>query len=249
MTVRLVTFDILHTLITPRMPIHVQYTMAFKPYLGDVDPNSIKGSFKIALKALQIEKPAYEQGSQSWWTDVIRRTALGVGVNPQVLDRSLGNIVPNLMKVFSSKEGYMEFEDALPTLHALHKRQIYTAVISNSDSRSRSVLTDLELPNYMIPIVLSEEEGIEKPAKEIFLRTLERVNSIRGERIRPEQCVHVGDELDADYYGAVGAGMRALLLRRTGPELKQDEDLAGVKVIRRLDEILHYTEQSAVSRR
>lgn len=47
MTVRLVTFDILHTLITPRMPIHVQYAMAFKPYLGDVDPNSIKGSFKI----------------------------------------------------------------------------------------------------------------------------------------------------------------------------------------------------------
>lgn len=49
----------------------------------------------------------------------------------------------------------------------------------------------------MIPIVLSEEEGIEKPAKEIFLRTLERMNSIRGEGIRPEQCVHVGDELDA----------------------------------------------------
>ncbi|KAJ3883575.1 HAD-like domain-containing protein [Lentinula edodes] len=249
MTVRLVTFDILHTLITPRMPIHVQYAMAFKPYLGDVDPNSIKGSFKIALKALQIEEPAYKQGSQSWWTDVIRRTALGAGVNPQVLDASLGNIVPNLMKVFSSKEGYMEFEDTLPTLHALHKRQIYTAVISNSDSRSRSVLTDLELPDYMIPIVLSEEEGIEKPAKEIFLRTLERVNSIRGEHIRPGQCVHVGDELDADYYGAVGAGMRALLLRRTGPESKQDEDLNGVKVIGRLDEILHYTEQSAVSRR
>ncbi|KAJ3808476.1 HAD-like domain-containing protein [Lentinula lateritia] len=249
MTVRLVTFDIVHTLITPRMPIHVQYAMAFKPYLGDVDPNSVKGSFKIALKALQMEKPAYEQGSQSWWTDVIRRTALGVGVNPQVLDVSLGNIVPNLMKVFSSKEGYMEFEDVLPTLHALHKRQIYTAVISNSDSRSRSVLTDLELPNYMIPIVLSEEEGIEKPTKEIFLRTLERVNYIRGERIRPEQCVHVGDELDADYYGAVGAGMRALLLRRTGPESKQDEDLNGVEVIRRLDEILHYTEQFAVSRR
>ncbi|KAJ4467981.1 HAD-like protein [Lentinula edodes] len=241
MPVRLVTFDILHTLITPRWPIHVQYARAFKPYLGDIDPNSIKGSFKIALKALQIEKPAYEQGSQSWWTDVIRRTALGVGVNPQVLDASLGNIVPNLMKVFSSKEGYMEFEDTLPTLHALHTRQIYTAVISNSDSRS-SVLTDLELPNYMIPIVLSEEEGIEKPAKEIFLRTLERVNSIRGERIRPEQCVHVGDELDADYYGAVRAGMRALLLRRTGPGSKQDENLNGVEVIRRLDEILHYTE-------
>lgn len=32
-----------------------------------------------------------------------------------VLDASLRNIVPNLMKVFSSKEGYMEFSDTLPT--------------------------------------------------------------------------------------------------------------------------------------
>lgn len=55
----------------------------------------------------------------------------------------------------------------------------------------------LNFPGHMSPIVLSEEEGIEKPAASIFLRTLERVNSIRGECIQPGQCIHVGDELDA----------------------------------------------------
>ncbi|KAJ3844680.1 HAD-like domain-containing protein [Lentinula raphanica] len=247
MSIRLVTFDALHTLITPRWPIHVQYAMTFEPYLGTLDPNSIKRSFKTALKALQVEKPAYKHGSQNWWAEVIKRTALGAGANPRILDTSLEDIVPRLMNRFSSREGYRIFEDAHPTLRALHKRQIYTAVISNSDSRMRSVLTDLDLPGYTIPIVLSEEEGIEKPAKEIFLRTIERVNSMRGERIRPVQCIHVGDELEADYYGATKAGMRALLLRRMGPDgegthVVDGEDLRGVEVVEGLDEVLRYVQ-------
>lgn len=100
MAIRLVTFDVLHTLVIPRWPIHVQYAMEFEPYLGALDPNSIKSSFRTgglfderwsilcnmhctALKALQREKPAYEQGSQGWWADVVKRTALGAGANPQ----------------------------------------------------------------------------------------------------------------------------------------------------------------------
>jgi hypothetical protein len=47
MAIRLVTFDALHTIITPRRPIHVQYSEVFAPFLGVLDPNSIKRSFKI----------------------------------------------------------------------------------------------------------------------------------------------------------------------------------------------------------
>jgi HAD superfamily hydrolase (TIGR01549 family) len=201
------------------------------------DEGGMCNTLYLALKALQKEKPAYEQGSQSWWADVIKRTALGAGADARALDESLEYIVPSLMKRFSSGEGYKEFEDAIPTIGALYDRQIYTAVLSNSDSRSRAVLTDLKFPEYVAPIVLSEEEGIEKPAQEMFMRTLERVSSIRGERIRPEECVHVGDELEADYRGATRAGMRALLLRRSGVE---GEDLNGVKVIEELSQVLDY---------
>lgn len=51
----------------------------------------------------------------------------------------------------------------------------------------------------MQPILLSEEEGVEKPSREIFIRALERVNAMgsEGPAILPEHCLHVGDELKA----------------------------------------------------
>ena len=44
--IRLVTFDALHTLITPRKPIYVQYSEVFAPYLGTLDPDAFPKSFK-----------------------------------------------------------------------------------------------------------------------------------------------------------------------------------------------------------
>ena len=46
MAIRLVTFDALHTIITPRLPIYVQYSQTFEPYLGVLDPDALKRSFK-----------------------------------------------------------------------------------------------------------------------------------------------------------------------------------------------------------
>jgi hypothetical protein len=45
--IRLVTFDALHTLITPRKPIYVQYSEVFTPYLGALDPDALSKSFKV----------------------------------------------------------------------------------------------------------------------------------------------------------------------------------------------------------
>ena len=47
--IRLVTFDALHTLITPRKPIHVQYATEFRPYLGNLPPDAIARSFKLGV--------------------------------------------------------------------------------------------------------------------------------------------------------------------------------------------------------
>jgi FMN phosphatase YigB (HAD superfamily) len=61
-----------------------------------------------------------------------------------------------------------------------------------------TVLEDLNFPDTLSPIVLSEEEGIEKPSNKIFLNALEPLNNSYeryGGRILPSQCVHIGDEL------------------------------------------------------
>ena len=54
-----------------------------------LEPEDIKRSFKTALKQLQAEKPAYRDGAEAWWGEVIRRTALGAGADTKGAQDSL----------------------------------------------------------------------------------------------------------------------------------------------------------------
>ncbi|KAG0706103.1 HAD-like domain-containing protein [Suillus ampliporus] len=279
MTIRLVTFDALHTLITPRLPIYVQYSQTFAPYLGDLEPGLLRQSFKVggslaltfhnsltsvpsALKQVQKDKPAYQgdSGAEGWWSEVIKRTAIGAGANPQgsstqsirgtlnnnlliAVDSSLPQIVPNLMERFSSREGYKLFDDSLPVLRQLRNMNICTALISNTDTRTRSVLKDLDIAQYLDPILLSEEAGIEKPDAKIFRLAF----STQSVPMELQEGVHVGDELESDYHGARAAGMHALLLRRPGSKgdgehKKEGENLRGVQVVNDLWGVLKWVE-------
>ncbi|KAF8897025.1 HAD-like domain-containing protein [Gymnopilus junonius] len=250
--IRLVTFDALHTIITPRLPIYVQYSQVFEPYLGRLPPDCIKQSFNVALRSTQEKHPSYEKGAKHWWCEVIRCTALDAGANEQLLNTHLDDIVDTLMIRFSSRTGYKAFDDAIPTIrHLREKLGIRTAIISNADSRIRAVLTDLEFPDYLKPVILSEEEGIEKPSRHIFVRALGTVNREAGStygQIFPNQCLHVGDELTSDYNGAKASGWNALLLRRQGIEgecehKEPDETLKNVRIINRLDAIINWIQR------
>ncbi|KAI6157600.1 HAD hydrolase subfamily IA REG-2-like protein [Pisolithus tinctorius] len=245
MVIKLVTFDALHTLLKPRRPIYVQYSEVFTPFLGVLDPNRIRHSFKSTLKQIQKEKPAYrgEAGVLGWWTEVIRGTAIGAGAHPQVVDASLGQMVSILMKRFSSREGYRLFDDALPVLWQLRKMNVCTALVSNADTRMRLVLNDLEVSSLLQPLLLSEEVGIEKPDLEIF-RMARNDFSLQG-TIRADESLHVGDELDSDYCGAQAAGMHAMLLRRPGPDgdgehKEVGEDLRHVNVVPSLSAVVDW---------
>ena len=68
-----------------------------------------------ALRQLQAEKPSYRAGAESWWSDVISRTATGAGADAGAVERHLSSIVSTLIKRFSSREGYCLFDDTLET--------------------------------------------------------------------------------------------------------------------------------------
>ncbi len=64
-----------------------------------------------------------------------------------------------------------------------------------------NVLKDLSFPPSLDLVVLSEEEGIEKPSREIFDKVLGYVNRNRCQEkgrmeIEPNECLHVGDEVE-----------------------------------------------------
>ncbi|PCH43537.1 HAD hydrolase IA REG-2-like protein [Wolfiporia cocos MD-104 SS10] len=242
MAIRLVIFDALQTLIAFRLPVYVQYAQTFEPHLGPLDPDAIKKSFKTALKQLQVEQPAYQSGAEGWWGEVIRRTAVGAGADHNAVGSSLPELTRRLLHRFSSREGYRAFDDALPTLQRLREAGIRTGVVSNADARMHTVLVDLGLASYLDEILLSDEERMEKPAREIFLRACARIG------VRPNEALHVGDELQADYHGACGSGLSALLVRRPGPDgmdenKEPDEDLTGVQTVPGLAHVVEWVRQ------
>jgi hypothetical protein len=120
------------------------------------------GAF-LALRQLQAERPSYHAGVEKWWYEVISRTAVGAGADPQAVERHLSVIVPSLMKRFSSREGYSLFDDTLVTrasslyprfvafpcgrkelihfiVRALRKMGMRTGLITNSDARIGALL-------------------------------------------------------------------------------------------------------------
>lgn len=55
------------------------------------------------------------------------------------------------------------------------------------------VIADLGISPFLHPLILSEEEGVEKPDAEIFRRAFKQAFD---KPTRLDQGVHVGDELD-----------------------------------------------------
>ena len=115
------------------------------------------GSVFLALRQLQAERPSYRAGVERWWREVVSRTAVGAGADPQAVQRHLGTIVPSLMKRFSSREGYRLFDDSLPTrasskallptpqlihstVRTLREMGVRTGLITNSDARIGGLL-------------------------------------------------------------------------------------------------------------
>lgn len=128
-----------------------------------------------------------------------------------------------------------------------------TGIITNSDDRVPSVLSslglristkrhglavgpDMNLRNGTFDmdfVAMSYDVGFSKPAPEIFKAAL----GLSGQDVLPEtQLLHVGDDIEQDYHGAVNAGWRAIVL-----ENRCSEDMAAapesIVYLKGLDEL------------
>ena len=125
-------------------------------------------------------------------------------------------------------------EHAETVLRGVRERQLKVALICNTGSTpgvtQRVFLERAGLAQYFDTLVFSDEERLSKPAREIFQRTLERIDA------EPEGAVHVGDHGRNDVFGAKQAGLRAIWVRRKGA--KEPEGVAPDACIDTLDQVL-----------
>ena len=102
------------------------------------------------------------------------------------------------------------FDDVKPALDALKERGLILGLISNIEQDMTDTIDRLGLRSRLGIVVTSLEAGSNKPKPEIFQYALRQAG------LRPAEAVYVGDQYQVDIVGARGAGMKGILLDRTG---------------------------------
>ena len=105
------------------------------------------------------------------------------------------------------------YDDVRPVLQRLAAEGIKVGLVSNSHRCLDTFQGHFGLDGLIHAAVSSSEHGYLKPHPSIFAEALFRLG------VGAESAVMVGDSLAHDVQGALGVGMRAVLLSRGAPEL------------------------------
>ncbi|KAJ3109534.1 hypothetical protein HDU97_005191 [Phlyctochytrium planicorne] len=249
---RLVTLDAFGTLfrISPSIAHHYQAALLSRGithvpdsamYCVFIQSNLIillrtPAFFKV-YKLESLEHPNFGHGGigdVAWWERVVEKVLLGVGVEQK---RISPDLVKLIYRIFESTQPFQLYPETGKVLKALQEKGIVIGAISDSDTRTTSIINNLlmEADDGIKPldfIVTSYGCGYMKPDPRIFEHAHGIAASIlqrRGikEPLLKTQCLHIGDSLKRDYVGAKKAGWRSLLLERDGiksPDAVQNLD-------------------------
>jgi HAD superfamily hydrolase (TIGR01549 family) len=127
----------------------------------------------------------------------------GIDVDGATLRRSL-----ELMRQIYTGFTYQLYDDVAPVLKGLSARGRKVGIISNASNDMLKVYDEMGLSPLIDMVVTSEDAGDFKPQPGIFRMALKRAG------VEPIEAMHVGDQYEMDTVGALGAGMKAVLLDR-----------------------------------
>jgi len=222
--VRVVFLDVGGTLAYPHPSFHGLVAQVCQSHGLAVQPEDAERA-EPAVWARIAEREDVGRGfsvsadrSQAFWLFVYRAFLTELG-HPEAAETDLPQ---RLLETFVRLESYRLYDDALPTLDALHGAGLSLGVISNWEEWLERLMVSLGIRDYFDFAVISGLAGHEKPDPEIFLAALSAADA------RPEETIHVGDSLRDDVAGAQAVGIRAILLDRkltTMPQTNAQTDV------------------------
>jgi putative hydrolase of the HAD superfamily len=151
------------------------------------------------------------------------RPALGVDVDGEALT---GALLAALR--------FRAYPDAAPALRALREDGRRLVVVSNWDASLHERLEQTGLAPLVDAAVASAELGHAKPDPAIFAHALELAGA------PAEAALHVGDSSVADVEGALGAGLRAVLVVRNGARRSAPADVPVIESLAELPALCAY---------
>lgn len=119
---------------------------------------------------------------------------------------------PVLAAEFRNHKKWMLFDEVPEVLGSLRQQDLLLALVANWD-RNLSLLTEeLGIREAFSTVVSSQDAGVEKPDRAIFLRAADELSI----SVTTEQILYVGNEYRADVIGARAAGLIPVLIDRAG---------------------------------
>lgn len=183
-------------------------------FWGTLAENGTYSPLKQTYSLLRVRKPfgefvqAFEEAFMTKVFDsqevafTTALEALGITVRKEVVDQLIGLWNKNrLLARF-----YPETQTVLQDL----KKDFKIALISNTDCFVTSVFDKFHLLSFFDATALSFEEGYLKTDPRLFAVALEKLGCAADEAIM------VGDSLETDIVGAERAGVKAILVDRSG---------------------------------
>ncbi len=217
--IKAIFFDAADTLFHIKGGVGNQYWRVAKKYGVNSTPESIEKAFTQAFNSAPPltfprlspeDRKVYEK---KWWYEVVRNVFSEAGMIERFDD-----YFEELFETFRS-EAWELFPETKDVLSSLKEKGLTLSVVSNFDTRVYDVCTELGIIDYFDIFVISSEAGFSKPSPEIFELALNK------SAISASECIHVGDSLEHDFYGASSVGIRVVLLDKKGKYKDRDDVL------------------------
>lgn len=206
----LITFDAAETLLRVRWapgPFAITCAREIGLDVGDTEQAEYEGLLRGRWRHYcQLNETRDHAVAAGFWRELTTDWLLRLGLDPTQTEPLLR--VADERIYAPDGDLFQLFDDVLPTLNALDAAGIRIGVISNWDYSLHRILRSKGIYERFEFVLASLEEGVEKPAVELF-RIAERRASLP-----PSELAHIGDNPVDDLQGARGAGWRAFLIDR-----------------------------------
>jgi len=228
-SLKAVLFDVDFTLIYPGPTFRGEGYQAFCARYGmDVDPAKFAAGIASAAPLLHGPDDVYDPEIFIAYTSRIIEVMGGAGARIDECSREI-------YREWAACQHFELYDDVPAVLRQLADAGLRIGLISNTHRCLASFQSHFELQGLVSATVSSSDHGLMKPHPSIFNAALSLLDVPAGE------AVMVGDSLKHDVEGALGVGMRAILLNRgdaAAPRVAGDHRVPVIHSLRELPPLL-----------
>ena len=226
---RAVFFDVDFTLIYPGPTFRGGGYRAFCARYGmDVDASKFEDGVARAAPLLESPDDVYDPEIFIAYTSRIIEVMGGAGSRVDECSREI-------YREWAACQHFELYDDVPAVLRQLAESGLRIGLISNTHRCLASFQSHFELQGLVSATVSSSDHGLMKPHPSIFNAALQQLG------VPAAEAVMVGDSLKHDVEGALGVGMRAILLNRgdsAAPAVAGDHRVPVIRSLRELRALL-----------